>query len=228
MQKVLIAVVLSLLAGSVLAEPAQLLVYRVSEPGVAPYISRILVTPDFVRLDEGADKGDFTLLNRERGIIYNVSQGDRSILVIDPPKNAASNEVKLKLAEKITPDAQAPKIGGGQPRNLELLANDKVCSRLVVVPGLMEPALTGLRDLKLVLARVHRATLAGRPTDLQTPCDLASNIIAPTRAVDHGLPIREQDGGRTQTLQDFDPAFAADDSLFELPSDYTHIDMPSL
>lgn len=228
MQKILIGALLALLSGGTLAQDSALLVYKVWEQGIDPYISRILVNDDFVRLDEGEDAGDFTLFDRSQEILYNVSHDNRSVLVINPQLVEVPDNPALILAERETVDEQAPQVAGIAPRNLELLANGEVCSRLVVVPGLMEEALEGLRDLKRVLARVQAATLVGRPEELQTPCDLATNVHAATRSLDHGLPINERSEGRAQMLLDFVEAQPADNSLFELPTEYDRASMPSL
>ena len=74
--------------GAALADPAALLVYQVWERGIEPYTSRILVNPDYVRLDEGADGGGYTLFDRRQEILYTVSTRDRSILVMNPPFDA--------------------------------------------------------------------------------------------------------------------------------------------
>ena len=232
MQKILSAALLGLLSaitsGNAVAESAALLVYKVWEEGVDPYLTRILITEDHVRLDEGADQGDFTLFDRRQEIIYNVAMQDQSVLVIAPQLVEVPANPGLLLSEKDQVDEQAPKIAGVAPHNIELLANNEVCGQLVVVPGLMGDALEGLHEFKQVLARVQAATLAGRPEELQTPCDLASNIHAATRTVDFGLPIQERSEGRAQVLVDFAEEHEVDAGLFVIPEGFGRHSMPSL
>lgn len=215
-------------AASVPAVDSGLLVYQVREAGVGPYFSRILVNDDHVRLDEGLDAGDFTLFDRNQEIIYAVSHEEQSVMVINPgPVDIQANDA-LILNQTEQVDREAPTIAGEAPHNVKLLANGEVCNRLVVVPGLMEDALEGIRELKRVLARVHAATLAGTPPEMQTPCDLAANVHAPTRSLDQGLPIQENSGSVNQTLVDFVEQHPSAEALFELPAGYARTGMPGL
>ena len=228
MQKVLIALLALSASSSALAADAALLVYKVWEQGAEPYITRMLITDAHVRLDEGQDQADYTLFDRDAGIIYNVSFEDQSVLVIEPELEQLPAASGLIFSENDAEDAVAPLVGGVRPHNVELLANGESCSKLVTLPGLMEPALKGLREFKQVLARVQAAGLAARPEQLQTPCDLAMNVHAATRTVDFGLPIREQSEGRAQALLDYAAVHAVDDALFRVPEDFNRQVMPQL
>lgn len=220
MQKIMIGLMLSLLAGSVAAQSASLLVYQVWEKGSEPYLSRILVTEDYLRLDEGADDGSYTLFDRQQEILYNVSPEDQSILVLDvtepvPPANEA-----LLLQEEVSEDPEAPQVAGSQPTHVRLLANGESCSELVVVKGVMGDAVDALAEMKLALARVQAATLSAMPLDARTACDLAMNVHAPARALRFGLPLQERSGDRSQSLVDFSDAHEVDDALFRLPEEF--------
>ena len=228
MQKVVIAVVLALGAAVVQAQPAAMLVYKVWEPGSGPYFSRMLITPGHVRLDEGRSGQGYTLFDRRERIIYNVSDEEQSILVMDPPSLDPTARADLLLSETHEPDVQAPPIAGRQPIQVRLLANGEVCAEMVVVEGLMTGALDGLREFRQVLAQVQAATLGSRPAQLQTPCDLASNVYAPTRGLDFGLPIQERGAGRSQSLVDFNPLSEFDPQLFTLPERYDQVPMATL
>lgn len=227
MQKVL-TFLLVLWAGQSLAQSAALLVYKVWEQGSDPYISRILVTADHVRLDEGESQGGFTLFDRKAGIIYNVSSADRNVLVMTPGDADPKKEQALILSETDRPDEKIPKVAGKVPHRVELLANGERCTTLTVVPGLMEPALEGLRDLRRVLARIEAVSMAAAPQKMQAACELAMLVQAPTRTLDHGLPLSEESEGRAQLLLDYEAQFEVDPSLFEVPKDYRRIDMSTL
>lgn len=227
MQKVLMFVLL-VWAGQSFAQSAALLVYKVWEQGSDPYISRILVTADHVRLDEGESRGDFTLLDRKGGIIYNVSAADRNVLVMAPGDTNPEKEQALILSETDRPDEKIPKVAGKVPHRVELLANGERCTTLTVVPGLMESALEGLRDFRRVLSRIQAVSLAAMPQEMQTACELAMLVQAPTRSLDHGLPLSEESEGRVQLLLDYEAQFEVDPSLFVVPEDYRRIDMSTL
>ncbi len=227
MQK-LIPWLLSLAVASVSAEPAALLVYKVWEQGTDPYISRILVTSGHVRLDEGQDSGDFTLFDRAAGVVYSVSAEDHSVLVMAPDDTALPQQPALLLDATDEPDTEAPKVAGQTPHRVELLANGERCTTLTVLPDVMESALAGLRDMRRVLARVQARSLEAMPQEFQTACELASIVYAPTRSLDHGLPLSEQSPGRVQVLLDYVADYQADAGLFQLPQGYERIEMSAL
>ena len=62
---------------------ATILWYAEQEPGVDPYRMRYLVTPDFLRSDDGVDSENFLLFDRKRKTIYSVVGENRTILQID-------------------------------------------------------------------------------------------------------------------------------------------------
>lgn len=217
MQKILIIAALCLVSAGVHARSASLLVYKVWEQGVEPYVSRILVTPDHLRLDEGGASGGYTLFDRQQEILYNVSPQDRSVLVMNPTGFAPDDNAGLILEQEVTEDEQAPTVAGQRPKHVRLLANGEVCTELVVIDGVMDDAVEGLSELKLVLARIQNSTLDAVPLDSRTPCQLANDLYAPDRSLQFGLPLQERSPGRSQSLVDFSDTFDADDALFEVP-----------
>jgi hypothetical protein len=235
MQKVLSTTFKALILGAGLCASVQaasqtsaLLVYRVWEPGLDPYISRILVTPEYLRIDEGEGTKDYTLFDRDQEIIYNVSYDDRAALVMNPPLSDLKQPSDLKLDQRVSSDPKAPKISGLTPQHVSLLANGKVCREMVTVPGLMPDAMEALRDFQAVLARVQAATLGNMQKGMESPCDLAENVYAPLRQLDHGLPIQERTPHRSRSLVDFVTDHQVDDSLFTIPKDYDRAPMPGL
>lgn len=222
MRKLLSALLLCAISIGVSAQTASLLVYKVWEQGIDPYVSRILVTPEHIRLDEGTTSGSFTLFDRSQEIIYNVLAEDRSVLVLDTiGVDDERPESSLILEQEVIPDLGAPLIAGRQPKRIRLLANGEVCSELVVIEGVMEPALEALGEMKRALGRVQAAALDAIPLAMRTPCGLAANVYAADRSVSFGLPIRETSGDRRQLLLDFSADFGAEDSLFVIPDAYS-------
>lgn len=220
MRKIVTLVGLMLASTGVWAEQAGLLVYQVRESGIDPYISRIMVTDDYVRLDEGDGRDGFTLFDRNQEIVYNVVPGDDVIYVMNPSAPPADDNPALILDEKVETDADAPAVAGKQPRNVTLLANGEVCSELVVIEGVMQDALDGLSELKQTLARIQSGMVAAMPLDARTPCDLAESVHAADRSLRFGLPLEERSGGRQQSLVDFVPDYEAEAALFELPAGF--------
>lgn len=225
MQKAMIAVALLLSAAQLSAQQAAMLVYQVWEKGIEPYISRILVTPDHLRIDEGATSDGYTLFDRHQEIIYNISLEDQSVLVMDVTDVAPDENGNLILEDEVVDDEQAPKVAGHTPKNVRLLANGELCSELVVIDGVMEDALDALSELKQVLARIQVKSIDAMPLGSNTPCDLASSIYAPDRSLRFGLPLQERSGGRSQSLVDFSDAHEVEDSLFEIPESFVRQSM---
>jgi hypothetical protein len=230
MQKILTPLALALgLSTAALAEQSStLLVYKVWEQGMGSYTSRVLVTPRFVRLDEGEGTLDYTLFDREQDIIYNISSEDRTALVMNPPVSEAEPPKDLVLDQRVAADPAAPKIAGHAPQNVTLLANGQVCREMVTVPGLLPEAMDGLRDLQRIVARVQAATLSIVPADMVTPCELADDVHAALRPLDHGLPIKERTERRSRSLVDFNPAYVVADDVLEIPAGYARVPMPGL
>ncbi len=53
-----------------------------SEPGLDPYLSRYLLSEDFLRLDDGSDRSDFILFDRQTREIHSFNHEDRTHMLI--------------------------------------------------------------------------------------------------------------------------------------------------
>ncbi len=198
-----------------------LLLYQEQEAGIEPYPVRIMVTPDFVRFDDGYAGSDFMLMQRATRTIYNVSHEERRILVITSPAVAAGVTHDLALEQLRETDASAPLIAGKQPLHIRFLANAEECYHAVVVPGLLPEAAAGLAEFAVLLGERQRSDLQSVPADMQTPCFLARYAYAPERHLLAGLPVQEWDtDGYRRSLVNFSAAEAVPRELFELPPDY--------
>ena len=52
------------------------------ERGIDPYRTRVLVTPEFVRIDDGVDNNEFILFDRRAQTLYSVNAMGARILVM--------------------------------------------------------------------------------------------------------------------------------------------------
>jgi hypothetical protein len=222
---IIILLMLLIAAGVWAGEKAGLLIYKVWEPDLEPYISRILVSPQYVRLDEGQDQGDFTLFHRKQGIIYNVSIDDESVLLISPAKTSKAPVPKLDLSEKTSIDAGAPLVSGRQPRQLNLFTNGELCRELVVIEGAMTDALTGLAEFQRALSNLQRIT---RVSEQVSVCEQSEFLYASDRSLKFGLPLHDSYMGKRQVLLDFKQRYDVAAELFSVPSSYREISMPGL
>jgi len=221
-----------LLVGSALArEPAQeisaaLLVYRVQEQGAEPYISRILVTPGYLRMDEGADDDGFILYDRAAHVIYSITPSEQSLLVIDPPKDKPESPLLLAVSEERHDDPQAPAVAGIHPLRYGLKVNGHLCDNLVVLPGVMPGALAALGEYFETLSYQQAVTVEATPPEMQDACDLSRYVYHPTREVSFGLPVHIWNDRQSRELVDFRESFSVAPQLFELPEGYERLTVP--
>ena len=205
---------------------AQLLVYRVTEPGSEPYLSRLLSTPAFLRLDRGRHDSGFILLDRKSKVIYSVDGEDRSILVIDPPRPERKTPSTLRLSASRKAEPGMPEVAGKRPEYWQFLLDDRLCRSAVLVPGLLPQANTAYAQYLDLLADQQLLTQAAMPADLQDPCDQAIHIYAPKAVLDKGLPLREwHESGWSQDLVDFREQFDIPSDSFVLPADYRRVSL---
>jgi len=204
--------------------------YREWEPGGDPYVSRALITADFMRLDFAEDNADFVLMDRRAGTIYSVQTEDGRILEIAARDGAVGEPpLPLTLEEHSEPDPQAPAVAGQQPLVTEYRVNGELCTTTVSVPGLLPEAVRAWREFATIMAAQRVTTLHNTPREFWQPCSLANDIYAPTRYLAHGLPIREQNrSGISRELRGFDADVPQPVSLFRLPKDFQrfHIGEP--
>ena len=198
-----------------------ILSYEEREAGTDSYIVRVLVSPGFVRFDDGYTASDFALLDRQSKTVFSVSHEDRSILVIEYQPGDAVPLPDLALTETRTPDDAAPAIAGKQPVHINYLANGDLCFQAVSVPDVMSVAVAGMVEYAEVLARRQLNNMESIPERMQTPCFLSRYVTAPARLYQDGLPVQEwDDTGYFRTLTDFSEHETVPAALFELPGAY--------
>lgn len=209
------------------AGEADLLVYKVQEPGVENYFSRILVTPARLRMDEGSDTGGYTLYDRKTSLIFNVDPEEETVILFEPPLFQPVPLESMKLGIQIRVEKKAPRVDGKQPVSVRLLANEKVCRELLVIDNGMVDALDALRELYKALARVQYPT-AHMPGNVMTECELSEFVYAPQRAWEHGLPLWDVMDGKQRLLVDFRRHYSVREELFQVPEDYERVVPPPL
>src|SRR5210317_2086350 len=83
------------------------------EPGVEPYQTRLIVTSDYMRFDDGENSVDFVLLDRKKDIIYSTNSGERTVMSVSPKTNDVKPPIELKQSVKnLGMLKDAPKIQG--------------------------------------------------------------------------------------------------------------------
>ncbi len=214
---------ISLIVAFGTAPAAEMMIFSVKEANAKASSSRAIVTDDYLRMDDGADDGDFVLMDRKDGTVYSVNHEEGTIFAIpsrpieiEPPMNLMLQTERVELGGDV------PSVGGKRPEQRRLRVNDMACYGVVTVPGLLEESVAALRQYRATLAGQHAKTLLHVPADMHDPCDMAVNTFHSGWVLDFGLPIQEWSelhrSGRM--LMDFDPDFMADPALFKLPQDY--------
>lgn len=222
--QILLPIPLLLLAASLMADtlPGSVLSYQVSEPGLDAYLSRILVTRDFVRMDDGETGGDFVLFDRKAKTIYSISHDDETIFVIPERNLKIESPERIERSSKTVQPVEAfPNIGGEQPRQIRLLVNGEACYNLVVVKTLLPEAVAALKEFREILSGEHKSLIPSVPADMRDPCDLALHAFYPAWQLDFGLPLREWDEqGKGQFLIDYQENFPVDEKWLTPPAQY--------
>lgn len=212
---------LGLLLGAGAAHAAGMTVVRYvdQDPGDPPYLTRILVTPDFMRMDGGEDGGDFVLLDRRQRKVINVMRDNQLAMVFTsgtvPPKPAG-----WKPRLDVHPAAPGT-------QRFSLVLKDAVCSGGVAARAAAPEAARAMAELKAILAATQYRVWRDSPREMQHDCDLANLVWASGATLELGLPLEEREfSGRTRQLES-ESSQPLQPELFRVPGGMTAIDAPS-
>jgi len=198
-----------------------IVLYEEQEAGIEPYPVRILVSPDYVRFDDGYDESDFVLLNRGSRALFSVVHENRSVLIIRNHPFSGSLPPDITLTEDHIEGNDAPTIAGKQPVHIKYLANGTPCYQAISVSGLLEEAVAGLAEYATALGERQLVNMQSMPETMQTPCFLSRFGYAPERHYNHGLPVQVWDeSGFYRSLADFHEHETLAAVLFEVPDSY--------
>ena len=200
------------------------------EQHVEPYPTRVIITPKFVRFDDGENSVDFVLYDRVKNIVYSVVNDEQTVMSVHYKENKIESPIKLTLSEKsLGVMSDAPSIAGEKPYHYKLLVNDEVCSEVIAVKNLLPAAVIALKDFSVLMASDSKKTLSSTPADMLNACDLANDTFMPSRLYKFGFPVQTI-GKRdyVRTLVDFDDKFKIDKDLFALPEKFKRYSVQEL
>lgn len=200
---------------------ATVLWYQEQEAGGDPWQARYIVTPEFLRSDEGDGSVDFMLLDRRARRIYSVVEETRTVLEIDGSGELGASPGDLVIDVRSSRESDAPRLEGHAGRRLELRAGGDICYSSVVVDGLLDEARRAFEEFAHVLAVQQQSLRGNTPEEFITPCFLARYIYAADFDSRRGLPVVgwAPDGARRQLLR-YERDVPVDAALFVLPGDY--------
>lgn len=202
--------------------------FREQEAGIEPYAVRYIVTPRYLRSDDGMDDGDYLLFDRRAYRIYSVVKDTRTVLEIDVAGTPPEKPDTLQFTVEQQADTRAPKIAGAAPLELRLMAGDEVCRSALVAPGFLEPVRAALQEFSRSLAVQQVRTLARTPEDMQTPCFLSNYLYATDFDLARGMLLADwDDSGARRELTGYEADVVVDGALFALPEDYAVIAPPA-
>ncbi len=181
------------------------------QPGSGQYTVKMTITDDYLYIDDSMNAKGFILFDRQKKIIYSVSDDNQQIVQINNQPVTIPSPIELKLSEKKLPvQKDAPLIEGKSSEHHQFYVNEKLCYEMISVPGLMPDAVTAMQNFKQVLAGQQADTLRGIPADLQEGCDLSQNTFYPKRYLQKGFPVMEKGLSQDQNLPEGDKLSATD------------------
>lgn len=185
------------------------------------YMTRLLLTKDYLRMDDGEDHGDFALLDRSDGTVFSVSHEEQRTLVIPLQPVIAAPPKPLRHDIEELDAGGVPDVGGNKVSRYYMFTNGKRCMEVYAVTGFYDDAVNALTELSETLAGQHARGLELIPDEARSDCDLANNIFVPDRHLSKGFPIRQKDfSGRSRKLVTVKDDVKVDSSIFELPEGY--------
>lgn len=200
---------------------ATLVLYKEQEPGTQSYPVRILVTPEYVRFDDGHNGSDYVLYERLNQRISSVVHSNKTLSHFAVPKEMTLISIKSPQIDKlIEDDPQAPTIDERAVKLLSISADGEECLSSAVVPGFLPEVVEALAEYHAVIRKRNIQELNTLPADLRTPCYLANQIFAHGSQYDFGFPVHENiRDGRKRILMDYRRQVVGSE-LFWLPENY--------
>lgn len=207
-----------------------LLTFGDQEEGVDPYQTRIIITQDYMRFDDGEGATDYLLFDRTKKTIYSVTQETKSITVISAEQTNVKQPFDLKLTQKKIDDMQdAPSMEGVKPEHHVYMSGEQVCFEVLSVPGFLPAYVEAMQEFNTILANDSAFTLPNLPADMHNGCSLGKSIFAPNRHLKAGFPIQLWGPDGTQSvLLDFKRDYQADKTLFNIPASYSRLNIQEI
>lgn len=211
-----------------------LVMFVEKEKDIDPYQTRMIITKQFVRIDDGEGSESFVLFDRNKRIVYSVNPDEQSVMAIHEKKfekgETFSPPFKLTHAVKEMPKMKgAPTINGEQAKHYQLITNKKICYDVVAVKGLMPNVVQALTEFHQLMATDSRVTFNNMPADMQNACDMTRTTFKPAQQFAFGFPVEEWGKrGYSRSLANYTLDYKVDATLFELPKSYKHYTVTEL
>lgn len=201
-----------------------LLIFMEYENNVEPYQTRLIVTPEFLRFDDGEGANDFILFDRNKKKIFSINTEEQTVMSISEKQHDIKPPFELKLEDKQLPlGDDVPKIAGKEAKHFRFLANGEACYEVIAVEGLMPEVVTALKEFNRILASDSAMTFNTIPADMHNACEMSMDTFAVGRHLDKGFPIQEwSESGTGRHLVDYKEDYQPVAALFEMPKDFQY------
>jgi len=181
---------------------------------------RMIITQNFLRVDEGRGSEDYILYNRKSKTIYNVVAEDSSIMMMN--RESPEEFIAEPLIWQIEKDDSNALMRSDANKNgathHKLKLNKRDCYNVVALNSFLGDEAKALSEYYSVLANELRYTF--KPSQ-ETQCFDAINIIEPHKRFSFGFPYREWGSyGYQRFLKNYQQRVIFPEKLFEVPKNY--------
>lgn len=190
--------------------------YQDADPGTAAYRTRILVTPDYLRMDTGSDNGDFVLLDRASGELLNVIRSEQRAYRYESKKIRLSKPQPWKITQTVKRLAPTT-------RQFTWAVNGKTCGQVTAAATLLPDTAKALQQYWKALAPSQVQTWQRTPPEMRDECDLARYVLEIPRLFQYGLPLEDiASDGRTRRYES-SRQLPMQADLFVVPGSYQRV-----
>ena len=191
------------------------------EAGVPAYNTRMIITDDFLRIDDGAEAKDFILYDRKQRKISSITYDNNRIFEIVHRAITLKNPDDLIWEHKEKEAKDAPTIDGIKPSGHSFSANKQVCLQVMSAKGLLEKARIALIEYQTTLAGEHAMNLDKTPKEQRIACDTALSIFHASDSLKYGFPVIEWDSaGHHRQLTNYTENKSVSPELFKIPEGF--------
>ena len=200
---------------------SMMLQYTIEEPGLDPYPSRVIITNDFMRIDDGPGSDSYVLFDRKKQVVYSVSSDNGAILVVNKRDLPTKPPLEIHDSVRVMEEKNMPELEGKKAKHYYFDTDGVNCYEAFIVQDFLPEAARAYTDYRRVLAGDHAFTMSRVPKEELHPCDLSMNIFSSGRLFKQGLPIYERGpNGYVKSLTNYELDFKTNDAMFTLPKDY--------
>lgn len=199
-------------------KPLTQAIFIEQESGVEPYPVRMLLSDDFLRIDDGDAKEGFVLYDRNKKSIYSVTLEDKRALRIDNQVLDLKKPDDIELEVRQLDDVEVPTIAGVQPVQYDYFVKGNPCLHVMAADGLLPDLQAVLVEYRQVLAAEQAANMDKTPQEMLSDCFLSNDVFHATDRLNKGFPVAIWDEkGYRRVLQSYESIDLDAEDLFEIP-----------